>query len=97
MEVEFSVWHFRKAAKRAFWVSERVKTIFQYGQKYREKQSFSKFHFIVYINLASSNEAFSAVTARLPSFVCSEPWVMAAVTGGDIRNAIAKTKRKRRC
>ena len=34
---------------------------------------------------------FSAVNARLPSFVCSERWVMAAVTGGDIRNAIAET------
>ena len=50
----------------------------------------------IYINLASSKEAFSAVTASLPSFVRSEQKVMAAVTGGDIRNAIAETKRKRR-
>ena len=65
--------------------------------KNSEKNSVSEFHFIVYINLASSKEAFSAVTASLPSFVRSERKVKAAVTGGDIRNAIAETKRKRRC
>ena len=67
------------------------------GAKHNLKKSFSEFHFIVHIILASSKETFSAVTASLPSFVRSERKVMAAVTGGDIRNAIAETKRKRRC
>ena len=53
---------------------------FSVWAKLREKQSFSEFHFIVYIILASSKVAFSAVTASLPSFVRPERKVMAAVT-----------------
>ena len=70
---------------------------FSVWAKIARKPSFSEFHFIVYIILASSKDAFSDVTASLPSFVRSERKVMAAVTGGDIRNAIAETKRRRHC
>ena len=52
--------------------------------KNSEKNKVSEFHFIVYMKLASSKEAFSTVTVSLPSFVTSERMVMAAVTGGKI-------------
>ena len=53
--------------------------------KITRKRSFSEFHFIVCINLASSKEGFSAITASLLSFVHSVRKVMAAVTGGDTK------------
>ena len=52
----------------------------------------TEFHFTTFINCTSSKEAFSTITACLPLFVHSEPWVMAVVTGGDIRNGVADYK-----
>ena len=59
--------------------------------KNSEKNKVSPNFTLLYIPLASSKEAFSVVTASLPFFFRSERKVMAAMTGGDIRNAIAET------